>query len=65
MIIENTIKDLSSILYVINDAAIKYKGVIPDDCWHEPYMTKKELVNEFNGGVRMFGCSKNNEFSRE
>ena len=47
MIIENTKQDLSNILHVINDAAIKYKGVIPDDCWHEPYMLEKELVNEF------------------
>ena len=61
MIIENTIKDLSSILYVINDAAIKYKGVIPDDCWHEPYMLEEELVNEFGSGVRMFGYNKNNK----
>ncbi len=61
MIIENTKQDLSNILDVINDAAKKYRGVIPDDCWHEPYMTKKELVNEFNGGVRMFGYKKNNE----
>ena len=61
MIIENTIKDLSSILYVINDAAIKYKGVIPDYCWHEPYMLEEELVNEFDHGVRMFGYNKNNK----
>ena len=61
MIIENTIKYLSSILYVINDAAIKYKGIIPDDCWHEPYMLEEELINEFDSGVRMFGYSKNNK----
>ena len=61
MIIENTIKDISSILYVVNDAAIKYRGVIPDDCWHEPYMLEKELVNEFDNGVRMFGYNKNNK----
>jgi len=61
MIIENTIKDLSGILYVINDAATKYKGVIPDDCWHEPYMLEKELVNEFDNGVRMFGYNKDNK----
>ena len=61
MIIENTIKDLSNILYVINDAAIKYKGIIPDDCWHEPYMLEEELVNEFDHGVRMFGYNKNNK----
>ena len=47
MIIEHTKQDLSNILNVINDAAIKYKGVIPNDCWHEPYMLEKELVNEF------------------
>jgi len=61
MIIENTIKDLSSILYVINDAAIKYKGIIPDDCWHEPYMLEEELANEFDHGVRIFGYNKNNK----
>jgi len=61
MIIESTIKDLSSILYVINEAAIKYRGVIPDDCWHEPYMLEEELVNEFDNGVRMFGYNKNNK----
>jgi len=61
MIIESTIKDLSNILYVINDAAIKYRGVIPDDCWHEPYMLEEELVNEFDNGVRMFGYNKNNK----
>ena len=61
MIIENTKKDLSNILHVINDAAIKYKGVIPDDCWHEPYMLEKVLVNEFYNCVRMFGYNKNNK----
>ena len=61
MIIENTIKDLSNILYVINNAAVKYKGVIPDDCWHDPYMLEEELVNEFDNGVRMFGYNINNK----
>ena len=26
------------ILEVINAAAVAYRGVIPDDCWREPYM---------------------------
>jgi len=55
MISEYKKSDSSKILYVINDAAIKYKGVIPDNCWHEPYMPEQELVNEFNDGVRMYG----------
>ena len=53
--------DSSKILYVINDAAIKYKGIIPDNCWHEPYMSEQELVNEFTDGVRMFGYNRNNK----
>ena len=60
MIAEYTRKDLSNILNVINDAALKYKGVIPDDCWHEPYMSEKELTDEFDSGVRMFGYARNN-----
>jgi len=32
MITEYAAKDLSNILNVINNAALKYKGVIPDDC---------------------------------
>ena len=61
MITEYTQNDYSNILYVINDASLKYKKIIPDDCWHEPYMSKKELIDEFTNGVRMFGYKKNNE----
>ena len=61
MISEYTKSDSSEILYVINDAAIKYKNVIPDNCWHEPYMSERELVDEFKDGVRMFGYLHNNK----
>ena len=53
--------DSSKILYVINDAAVRYKGIIPDNCWHEPYMAEQELVDEFTEGVRMFGYNRNNK----
>ena len=61
MISEYTKSDTSKILHVINDASLRYKGVIPDDCWHEPYMSKDELINEFNDGVRMYGYHDNNK----
>ena len=61
MISEYKKKDSSKVLYVINDAAIKYKGVIPDNCWHEPYMSEQQLINEFDDGVRMFGYNHNNK----
>ena len=53
--------DSSKILYVINDAAIRYKGIIPDNCWHEPYMSEQELVNEFNAELRMYGYHRDNK----
>ena len=53
--------DSSKILYVINDAAVRYKDIIPDNCWHEPYMSEQELVDELTDGVRMFGYNRNNK----
>ena len=61
MINECTKSDNSKILYIINDAAARYKGIIPDNCWHEPYMSDRELLNEFKDGVRMFGYVRNNQ----
>ena len=61
MISEYKKTDISKILHVINDATIRYKNVIPDDCWHEPYMSDQELLNEFKDGVRMFGYVHNNQ----
>jgi len=55
MITKISKKDRSNILYIINEASLKYKGVIPEDCWHEPYMPEQELLNEFEIGVRIFG----------
>ena len=60
MIREYKKKDTYKILQIINDASLKYKGVIPDDCWSEPYMSEQELINEFNDGVRMYGYHHNN-----
>ena len=37
--------DISKILHIINDASLKYKGVIPEDCWNEPYMSEQELIS--------------------
>ena len=59
MITECTPDNLSNILNVINDAALKYKGVIPEECWHEPYMSEQELIDEFGNGVRIFGYDSN------
>ena len=38
--------DLQPVCAIINDAAGAYKGAIPDDCRHEPYMHMDELQRE-------------------
>ena len=43
--------DFAEILAIINDAARVYRGVIPADRWHEPYMPAEELTREIAGGV--------------
>ena len=60
MISEYNKTNISKILHVINDASLRYKGIIPDDCWHEPYMSKQELIDEFSDGVCMYGYHHNN-----
>jgi hypothetical protein len=46
---------------MINDVAIAYKGVIPAERWHEPYMTKEELKAQIEDGVRFLCYVDNNE----
>ena len=41
-------------LAIINDAAQAYKGVIPADRWHEPYMPATELAGEIANGVEFW-----------
>ena len=43
--------DFSAILAIINDAARAYRGVIPADRWHEPYMPASDLEREIVDGV--------------
>ncbi|HWX36473.1 MAG TPA: GNAT family N-acetyltransferase [Steroidobacteraceae bacterium] len=43
--------DRTAILAIINAAAEAYRGVIPADRWHEPYMPREELNSEIAAGV--------------
>jgi GNAT superfamily N-acetyltransferase len=49
------------ILTIINVAAEAYRGVIPADRWHEPYMESRELENEIAAGVRFWGYEEDAE----
>jgi N-acetylglutamate synthase-like GNAT family acetyltransferase len=48
-------RDFELIWTIINDGARAYKGIIPEDCWTEPYMSSKELKDEINEGVVFWG----------
>jgi hypothetical protein len=54
MIRPSTDRDIPAIDAIINQAAQVYKGVIPADCWHEPYMPRTELLAEIADGVQFW-----------
>lgn len=52
MLIRKSVEaDFEAMLEIVNDAAHAYRGVIPADRWHEPYMSANELENEIAEGV--------------
>jgi N-acetylglutamate synthase-like GNAT family acetyltransferase len=55
MIRKSRPEDFDEIYTIINNAAAAYKGVIPEDRWHDPYMTRAELQQQIDDGV-VFSC---------
>lgn len=51
MIIASQKEHFNDIYEIINDAASAYKGIIPVDRWHEPYMSKEELQEQIDDGI--------------
>ncbi|HKP21235.1 MAG TPA: GNAT family N-acetyltransferase [Thermoleophilaceae bacterium] len=49
------------ILAIVNAAAEAYRGVIPDDRWHEPYMPADEFDAEVAAGVEFWGYDDDGE----
>ena len=47
--------DLPQMFTIINDAARAYKGIIPADRWHEPYMPLDELKGQIAEGIVFSG----------
>jgi GNAT superfamily N-acetyltransferase len=54
-------EELDVVLDVINEAAEAYRGVIPPDRWHEPYMSAEYLRGEIDAGVRFFAWEADGE----
>lgn len=50
--------DFNTIFEIINDAAQAYKGIIPQDRWHEPYMSLAELRAQIDDGIVFWGFER-------
>src|SRR5437764_1113246 len=55
--------DFAEILAIVNDAARVYRGVIPADRWHEPYMSADELEGEITDGVVFWIAEQNGDIA--
>ena len=51
-------EERDALLAIVNDAAQAYRGVIPADRWHEPYMPRAELEAEIADGVEFWGAEE-------
>jgi N-acetylglutamate synthase-like GNAT family acetyltransferase len=51
LIRQSTTEDFDAVLEIVNAAAQAYRGIIPADRWHEPYMPAAELSSEIADGV--------------
>lgn len=51
-------EECARILDIINAAAEAYRGAIPADCWHQPYMSANELDGEIRAGVQFWGAEE-------
>ena len=54
--------DASRIYFIINEAAGAYRGAIPSDCYHQPYMPMDELAREMKR-MAFFGWEANGELT--
>lgn len=54
------VRSVDEVGAVVNDGARRYKGAIPEDCWHEPYMPRDEVASEMKR-MRFYGFRKDME----
>ncbi len=60
MIRQCTENDILEIYEIINDSAQAYRGIIPEDRWHDPYMSREKLSLEIQDGIIFWGEEQDN-----
>jgi SAM-dependent methyltransferase/GNAT superfamily N-acetyltransferase len=64
MVIRRSVEaDFTEMLAIVNDAARAYRGVIPADRWHDPYMPAEELAAEIADGIVFWVAEQNGRLS--
>lgn len=53
--------DHARVLEIINAAAEAYRGVIPADRWHEPYMSSAQLDSDIAAGIEFWACERESD----
>jgi GNAT superfamily N-acetyltransferase len=48
-------EEAETMLAIINSAAEAYRGAIPADCWHKPFMPAAELRSDIAAGITFVG----------
>src|SRR3954469_19172094 len=56
-------EERAAVLAIVNAGAQAYRGVIPADRWHEPYMPAAELDAELAAGVVFWGYEDDGELA--
>jgi GNAT superfamily N-acetyltransferase len=51
----------SIVLAIVNSAAEAYRGAIPADRWHDPYMSMEELRRDIADGVKFWAFEADGE----
>jgi GNAT superfamily N-acetyltransferase len=53
--------DFATLHSLINSAAEAYRGVIPQDRWHDPYMPADQLAADIRAGVRFWAVEEDGQ----
>lgn len=56
-------EDFAAILSIMNAAAEAYRGAIPADQWHDPYMSAAALPQDIDAGVAFWGCAREGQLA--
>ena len=52
-------REFDFVYFIINEAAVAYRGLIPEDHFKEPYMSRQEFRSEIGDGVEFWGYEEN------